>query len=468
MRQNRYQSWGRYPAVAPEKVEPVLWRDAPPDLKTLAALVLPFGYGRSYGDSCLNSTLLDASYLNRFISFDEKQGLLRCEAGVSLSEILELFVPRGWFLPVVPGTKFVSVGGAIANDIHGKNHHRAGTFGCHVTRFELLRSTGERVICSAEENEELFEATIGGLGLTGLILWAEIQLKPIAGPYITSERIRFSNLEDFFKLANASDEDYEYTVAWVDCLAKGRNLGRGIFIRGNHSDLKPGKETPSKKRTRRIPFDFPQFVLNGISMKLFNRLYYYSQLRKKVEKTVSYEPFFFPLDSIEEWNRIYGKRGFLQYQCVVPPEQESKNIAAILSQVSAMREGSFLAVLKKFGDISSPGVLSFPRAGTTLTLDFPFKGGKTLRLLEELDKIVRACGGAVYPAKDARMSAESFQCYFPNWQKFAEFIDPKFGSRFWQRVTKPLNGSYNGENIDSGRDFGHRAGNHKAVRKGSV
>lgn len=465
--QSKYQSWGRYPTIVPDRVEPVHWRDASPDWRAAQSL-LPFGYGRSYGDSCLNQALIDASYLNRFIAFDEERGLLRCEAGVSLADILELCVPRGWFLPVVPGTKFVSVGGAIANDIHGKNHHRAGTFGCHVTRFELLRSTGERLLCSPEENPDLFKATIGGLGLTGLIVWAEFQLKPIKGPYIASEKTRFSSLEEFFELANASDRDFEYTVAWVDCLARGRNLGRGIFIRGNHASVKPEDGKPPKSRSRKVPFDFPQFVLNGVTMKLFNRLYYHSQLRKNTAATMSYEPFFFPLDSIEEWNRVYGKRGFVQYQCVVPPSEERDHIGEILSCVSALREGSFLAVLKKFGDVSSPGLLSFPRPGTTLTLDFPFKGAKTLNLLEQLDGIVRTAGGAVYPAKDARMSAESFQRYFPKWQQFATFIDPKFSSRFWQRVTKPLNGSYNGENPGSGRDVGHRAGDHKTVRKGSV
>src|SRR5215469_5918468 len=228
-------SWGCYPRVAPRQVIPVFWRNEMPDLASLETSILPYGYGRSYGDSCLNEggVTLDVSHLKRFLAFDEELGLLRCEAGVALGEILELVVPRGWFLPVTPGTKFVSVGGAIANDVHGKNHHRAGTFGCHVTQFELLRSTGERLLCSPEENVDLFRATIAGLGLTGVILWAELQLKRIIGPYIDMQRIRFTSLKEFQQLAEESEQDFEYTVAWVDCFASGAELGRGFFTRGN-------------------------------------------------------------------------------------------------------------------------------------------------------------------------------------------------------------------------------------------
>src|SRR5437879_3482282 len=225
------RSWGRYPKVEHSQVQTVYWRSELPDLDHFDQSLLPYGYGRSYGDSCLNDggISLDMSHLRRFISFDEDEGILRCEAGVSLAEILELVVPRGWFVPVSPGTKFVSVGGAIANDVHGKNHHKAGTFGCHVTRFELLRSSGERLICTPEQNSEMFRATIGGLGLTGVILWAEFRLKPVSSPYIAAEHIRFSSLEEFKEIAAESDEDYEYTVSWVDSLGSGKELGRGIF-----------------------------------------------------------------------------------------------------------------------------------------------------------------------------------------------------------------------------------------------
>ena len=231
-----YQSWGRYPHVQHTRVVPVSWRAAPPELANIPGTVLPFACGRTYGDSCLNDqgTLLDVTGLDRFISFDESRGVLRCEAGVTLADILTLVVPRGWFVPVVPGTRWVSVGGAIANDIHGKNHHRAGTFGSHVACFELLRSSGERVLCSPETNADLFRASVGGLGLTGLMLWAEIRLKRIPGAAITMERVRFSGLSEFFQLSQA-DQQYEYTVAWIDCLARGKGLGRGLFIRGDHA-----------------------------------------------------------------------------------------------------------------------------------------------------------------------------------------------------------------------------------------
>ncbi len=432
------QSWGRYPKVEHSQVQQVYWRSELPDLSKLEQPVLPYAYGRSYGDSCLNEggISLDVSHLRRFISFDEETGLLRCEAGVSLAEILEVMVPRGWFLPVTPGTKFVSVGGAIANDIHGKNHHRAGTFGCHVARFELQRSNGEHLICSPGENSELFRATIGGLGLTGVILWAEFRLKPIVNPYIDMDHIRFESLDEFFEISAGSDQDYEYTMSWVDLLIGGKNLCRGIFMRGNHNQSRGLASRSVKKRLPlALPFNFPSFALNSLTVKAFNELFYHAQLSKKVHKVVPYDPFFYPLDSIHEWYRMYGKRGFLQYQFVVPFENANEAMREILGRIRRSGEGSFLTVLKKFGDIQSPGTLSFPRPGLTLALDFAYGGQKTLKLLEELDRIVLQSGGAVYPAKDARMSAESFQAFFPGWKEFARYVDPHFSSSFWRRVT---------------------------------
>ena len=432
------QSWGRYPKIESSEVKTVYWRNELPDLATFQESVLPYAYGRSYGDSCLNEggVSIDVSHLQRFMSFDESRGLLRCEAGVSLAEILAVMVPRGWFLPVSPGTKFVSVGGAIANDIHGKNHHRAGTFGCHVTRFELLRSNGERFTCSPDENSELFRATIGGLGLTGIILWAEFQLKPIVNPYIDMDHIRFASLDEFFAISAESDQDYEYTMSWVDILIGGDNLCRGIFMRGNHNQSRELASKAVKKRLPlALPFNFPSFVLNTLTVKTFNELFYHAQLSKRSHKVGPYEPFFYPLDSIHEWNRMYGKRGFLQYQFVIPFEVAHDAMKEILARIRHSGEGSFLTVLKKFGDIQSPGMLSFPRPGLTLALDFAFSGQKTLQLLEDLDKIIRQSGGAVYPAKDARMSAESFQAFFPRWREFAQYVDPHFSSSFWRRVS---------------------------------
>lgn len=429
-----YQSWGRYPHAQHTRVLPVSWRSEPPALANLAETVLPFACGRSYGDSCLNDggALLDVAGLGRFITFDESQALLRCEAGVTLADILALVVPRGWFVPVLPGTRWVSVGGAIANDIHGKNHHRAGTFGLHVTCLELLRSSGERVLCSPERNTELFRATIGGLGLTGLILWAEIRLKRVPGAAIAMERVRFSCLNEFFQLS-AHDQDYEYTVAWIDCLAGASRMGRGLFLRGDHA---PGPVTSAKTSglRMRIPVDLPSGLINRVTLAGFNALYYRSQLRSSRRKTVPYEPFFFPLDGVTDWNRLYGKRGLLQYQCVVPEPAEGV-LTALLDQVARSTETPSLAVLKRFGGIESPGMLSFPRPGTTLAIDFANRGPGTLALLERLDGVVGEASGAVYPAKDARMSAASFRRFFPGWQSFASYVDPKFSSSFWRRVT---------------------------------
>ena len=440
-------SWGRYPKVRARQVVPLFWRDSLPDLSSYEASVLPYGYGRSYGDSCLNEDgiVLDASHLNRFISFDEHSGVVCCEAGVSLADMLAVMVPRGWFLPVSPGTQFVSVGGAIANDVHGKNHHRAGTFGRHVTRLKLLRSNGERIVCSPTENEHLFRATIGGLGLTGVILWAEIQLKSIVSPLINMERIRYGSLAEFMQLSNESDEQFEYTVAWVDCLATGKATGRGLFLRGNHDETPfatPAMGHLKRKLSLSVPIDMPSLLLNTLTMKAFNEVYYHAQREQRIQKTVPYAPFFHPLDAIQHWNRLYGKRGFLQYQCVVPHENGLAVMKDLLQRIAHSGEGSFLTVLKKFGNVPSPGLLSFPRPGLTLALDFPYNGRKTLQLFEQLDTIVCASGeqgqAAVYPAKDARMSAESFQAYYPQWEAFVPHIDPMFSSSFWRRVSQSV------------------------------
>jgi FAD/FMN-containing dehydrogenase len=428
------RSWGRYPAARHARAVPVTWRDAPPALDLIPEPVLPYGCGRSYGDSCLNDggALLVATGLDRFIALEDS-GLLRCEAGVTVAEILEVVVPRGWFLPVVPGTKWVTVGGAIANDIHGKNHHRTGSFGVHVTRFELLRSSGQRLVCSPESNPELFAATIGGLGLTGLILWAEIRLQRVAGPGIAQERIRFGGLDEFLALA-AEDAAHEYTVAWVDCLARGQRLGRGVYLRGTHVPFgKPGPRPAGEPRLR-IPFEAPRHLLNRATLAVFNALQYRRGLAKTARTTVAYDPFFFPLDAIGDWNRLYGTAGFLQYQCVVPEVPGGGAVRAILERVSASRETPALAVLKRFGSIASPGLLSFPRPGLTLAVDLAFRGPDTLSLLNELDGEVREAGGAVYPAKDARMSSESFRAFFPAWRTFAALVDPRFSSSFWRRV----------------------------------
>ncbi len=434
-----FESWGRYPKAKPKRVVPLYWRTNVPRLDTFDAPVLAYGMGRSYGDACLNENgvLLHTRPLARFIHFDPEAGILRCEAGVTLDEVLRLVVPYGWFLPVTPGTKYITVGGAIANDVHGKNHHHAGTFGRYVTRFELLRSNGERLVCSPTENRDLFRATIGGIGLTGLILWAEFRLRRIPSAYIEEELIRFENLDEFFEISAESDVDYEYTVAWVDCLAQGRHLGRGIFMRGNHAEGVP-RLHPDSKRKVTVPVDFPDFVLNPFSMRLFNALYYHRLRHKRERRLVHYEPFFYPLDAIRQWNRIYGRRGMLQFQCVVPVGDHRDVIRAIIERIARSGRASFLAVLKEFGDVPSPGLMSFPRPGVTLTLDFPFEGVRTLHLFDDLHALVRDAGGAFYPAKDAHMSPQDFVVSYPQWETFRQYVDPHFSSSFWRRVTRGL------------------------------
>ena len=397
---------------------------------------LPFGNGRSYGDSCLDEggLLLDVRGLDRFIGFDPDNGILRCESGVLLDEILSFSVPQGWFLPVVPGTKFVTIGGAIANDIHGKNHHSAGTFGCHVRCLELLRSDGQRLLCSPSENAEWFQATIGGLGLTGLILWAEIELKRINNATMEVETIRFAGMDEFIELSVESDSHYEYTVAWIDCMVQGRHRGRGLFTRGNHAGPNAVPVYPPRPRID-IPVDSPFPLITRPTVHVFNGIHYRMQSRTRRSGFEHYEHFFFPLDGIRHWNRLYGRRGFLQHQCVIPVAESRMALQEIFNRVAFKRIDSFLGVLKIFGDRRSPGLLSFPRGGVSLALDFYHHGRSTLQLLDDLDEIVLFAGGAVNPYKDARMSAASFKRFFPRWQELERFRDPKFSSSFWRRVT---------------------------------
>jgi FAD/FMN-containing dehydrogenase len=427
------RSWGNV-LRAEHMVLPIRDRLAPFPRLAPGRTALPFGNGRSYGDSCLNAgeVLLQTRFLDRFIHFDTERGTLACEAGVLLADILRLVVPRGWLLQVTPGTRFVTVGGAIANDVHGKNHHCAGTFGNHVSRLELLRSDGRRLICSREMNQEWFAATVGGLGLTGLITWAEIDLRRIPGPLVELETIPFRNLDEFLVLCGSSDLEYEYTVAWIDCLSRGRNMGRGLLLRANHSSLSLGTRHGRFSRLS-VPFTLPFSLAHATPLRLFNDAYYFLQSRKSRRRVVHLTPFFYPLDRIAHWNRVYGPRGFYQYQCAVPIASGHTPIAAIIERIARSGFGS-LAVLKQFGHKRSPGILSFPCAGLTLSVDFANRGGLLERLFGELDAEVLYAGGRLYPAKDGRMPGTLFRAGYPAWQRFRQFIDPCCSSSFWRRV----------------------------------
>ncbi len=424
------KSWGQLPAQA--AAEECWWQDRNANLPDGEGSLLAYGNGRSYGDVALNSgaTLLHTRGLDRFIAFDESTGVLTCEAGVLLSEILDVFVPRGWFLPVTPGTRFVTVGGAIACDVHSKNHHAAGTFGCHVRRFELLRSDGSRRVCSPDENADWFAATIGGLCLTGLMTWAEIQLKRISSIKIVVENRRFSGLDEFFAINDQAEAQHEYTVAWIDCLA---SRPRGVFMAGDHAPddgLVGATDKPSALPLRPPP-GLPFSLINGLSLRAFNQAYFHRPLLAK--SIVHYAPFFYPLDGVMHWNRLYGKHGFYQYQFVLPLAERTA-LDEIFQTIALSGQGSFLAVLKTFGARTSPGLLSFPMPGVTLALDFPNYGEATLALFERLDAIVEAAHGRLYAAKDARMSGDFFWRSYPGWEKFQRCVDPKFSSDFARRV----------------------------------
>lgn len=395
---------------------------------------LPYGNGRSYGDSCLAASghVLHMRPLNRFISADWETGLICAEAGVTLEEVLALAIPRGWFLPVTPGTKFVTLGGALANDVHGKNHHVRGTFGCHVPRFSLIRSDREPLICSASENTDLFAATIGGLGLTGVIEWIELQLMPIRSSQIDATHIRFGSLDEFFALSKELDHQHEYTVSWIDCLAKGISTGRGIYMAGDHT-----QDGPLEVDTRRklnVPVTPPVSLINRLSLRAFNSGYYQSHKQGRHCSRIGYEPFFYPLDRILNWNRIYGQQGFQQYQCVIPEQDAPTAISKLIETISGSHSGSFLAVLKRFGNISSPGLLTFPMPGVTLALDFPNHEPETGRLFSKLDTLVREVGGRLYPAKDAHMNGEDFRAAYPEWVRLSSLRDSRSLSKFWQKA----------------------------------
>ena len=393
---------------------------------------LAHGMGRSYGDVCLNpnGTLWSTTGLDHFIAFDDETGRLVCEAGVLLRDIQRLAVPRGWMLPVTPGTQLATVGGAIANDVHGKNHHLFGCFGDHVVRMTLVRTDGEVIDCCPTQNPGWIAATVGGLGLTGVITRAEIRLRPVPGPWLDAETVPYGSLQEFFRLAEESQRDWEHTVSWFDCLAGGG--GRGIFMRARPVDAgarpEPGQRRPA------IPLASPISLVNRLSLRVFNAAYYRMQVRRAGRRLVHYEQFFYPLDGLLDWNRMYGRRGFFQYQCVVPSEVGTDAIRAMLVEIARSGDGSFLAVLKTFGDRLPIGMLSFPRPGATLALDFPNHGDRTRRLFGRLDAIVREAGGRLYAAKDARMPRDLFEAGYPRLSEYESYRDPGISSALSRRL----------------------------------
>ncbi|MBE1159182.1 FAD-binding oxidoreductase [Dyella acidiphila] len=393
---------------------------------------LAFGRGRSYGDVCLNpdGVLWLTSGLDKFIHFDEASGMLRCESGVSLRDIQRVFVPRGWMLPVSPGTQLVSVGGAIANDVHGKNHHVHGSFGDHVHRIVLKRTDGSSLECAPHLQPDWFRATVGGLGLTGVISEADIQLRRVEGPWLDAETIPFQRVDEFFPLADASEAEFEYTVAWIDCTSG--EAGRGLLMRANHNSDTSWPVTHKAPRT--MPLVPPVSLVNALSLKPFNALYYHSNRMRDARAHVFFERFFYPLDNLLEWNRMYGPRGFYQYQSVVPRAAGADATKEMLRQIAKSGEGSFLAVLKTFGARAPLGMLSFPMPGVTLALDFPNRGTKTHALFERLDAVVREAGGRLYPAKDARMPRQLFEAGYAQLGTFLPFRDPGISSAMSRRL----------------------------------
>jgi decaprenylphospho-beta-D-ribofuranose 2-oxidase len=427
------RSWGNYP-----NIEAVAYKfNHQQTLKNILDKhnnIIAHGNGRSYGDSALNQHQIHVRSYNYFLDFDQNTGILHCQAGVLLSEILETFIPRGWFVSVTPGTKLITVGGAIASDVHGKNHHVKGSFSDSVVEFTLMLPNGEIIVCSHTNNSDIFQATCGGMGLTGIILEAKIKLLPINSSLIDQITIKTKNIQDTFETFEKY-KDYTYSVAWIDCMAKGDSLGRCLLMVGEHAD--DGNLDYVNTNKTSIPFQFPSFVLNNFTVKSFNSLYY-AKVRKLVsQQKVGIDNFFYPLDAIGNWNRIYGKNGFTQYQFVLPLEKSYEGLEKILSKIAASGKGSFLAVLKLFGKANA-NWLSFPMEGYTLALDFKIEPG-LFELLNELDKIVLQHDGRFYLSKDVRVNKETFEAGYKNIDKFRQLrknykMDQKFHSLQSKRV----------------------------------
>lgn len=417
--------WGNYPRVTTELIEPSS-TDEILELQPSFLSVIPRGAGRSYGDASLSVQMVSIMKMNKTIHFDSENGTITCLAGKMLNEILDEIVPKGFFLPVTPGTKFVSVGGAIAADIHGKNHHVDGCFSEHVISFILMLSNGETKTCSRNENTPLFWATVGGMGLTGLVLEVTFKLKSISSSKIIKRTIKCGNLKVLVDSLK-QHENYTYSVAWIDCETSGKSMGRGILNLGEHATELKAEMASYKTREPLVslPFNMPNWTLNRFTVKTFNALFYAKEVMADHETVSDFEPFFYPLDAIGRWNRLYGSNGFVQYQFVIPMEHADNGLHDIMKVITESGESSFLAVLKLFGE-QNEGWLSFPKKGVTLALDFR-ANSRTFKLLDKLDKMLEEMDGRSYLAKDARMQADFFAKGYPKLKAFKDLltsIDP--------------------------------------------
>lgn len=410
----RIHGWGRYPIVDAKVLMPQGKFQCVDLIKEHEALI-PRGLGRSYGDSANSHIVLQSTYLDHYVGFDEVEGILTCEAGVSIHEILQLIVPKGWFLPVTPGTSYVSIGGAIASDVHGKNHHVSGTFSEHLLSFDLMLGTGDILHITKEEHQDLFRATCGGMGLTGMILCATIKLQPIKSSQIIQTTIKAHCLQEVCEQFE-NNSGATYSVAWIDCLAKGERLGRSLLMLGEHAE--EGRLGVTNSKRLNVPMDLPQGLLNHYSVKAFNSLYYNKALAARKVETLHLESYFYPLDAIGNWNRLYGNAGFVQYQFVLPKTVGVGSLKKILNVIVDSGKGSFLAILKAFGN-ANENYLSFPIEGYTLALDFKMTAD-TIQLIRKLDCMVVGMGGRIYLTKDALMSEASFKKTYPQWEQFEQ------------------------------------------------
>jgi decaprenylphospho-beta-D-ribofuranose 2-oxidase len=446
IRRTALSGWGRYPVCEAEVYRPERLAELSEIVRSAERAILARGAGRAYGDAAINDResgrVIDLTRLNRMLGFDPHSGILRCEAGVTIAEIIDTFLPRGFFVPVTPGTKWVTVGGSIAADVHGKNHHRDSSLSAHVNAIELMIASAERIRCSREENADLFWATMGGMGLTGVIVEVEIRLIPVESRYVDSETLRAANADAALEAIERGDERYRYSVAWIDCAATGAGLGRSVINFGNFArreELDPQRRQQplviAPLMRAWLPFDLPAITLNRLTIRGFN-LALFATHKRRNRRLVDHDTFFFPLDAIRSWNRLYGRRGFVQYQCVWPSGQARQGLIETIEAIARAGRGSFLTVLKKFGP--QEGMLSFPMAGYTLALDFPVDDG-LFDFVDQLDAMVLKRGGRVYLAKDARMKSETMHAMYPSlgkWREIKGSVDSKgvFSSSLSRRL----------------------------------